>query len=173
MIKGEKDPQLVTPDGKVVGPTIEGVVVRRTNTLVDERGEIFELYNPAWGVMDAPLVYAYHILIRPGKVKGWVYHELQEDRLVPLSGAVRIVLYDMRQGSPTQGVVQEINISERNRAMVVIPRLVVHAVQNIGHEDASFINMPTRPYDHANPDKFRIDLNSGQIPYEFDRGLGW
>jgi dTDP-4-dehydrorhamnose 3,5-epimerase len=83
------------------------------------------------------------------------------------------VLYDMREGSPTHGVVQEINVSDRNRALVVIPRRVVHAVQNIGTCDATFVNLPSRPYDHANPDKYRIDMNSGQIPYEFDRGLGW
>jgi len=173
MIQGEKDEQTVTPEGELVGPTIDGVVVRPANTIVDERGEIFELYDPAWGVLDAPLVYAYHILIRPGKVKGWVYHELQDDRLAVVSGAVRIVLYDMRDGSPTQGAVQEINLSERNRALVVIPRRVVHAVQNIGDVDATFVNMPSRPYDHVNPDKYRIDIRSGQVPYEFDRGLGW
>jgi hypothetical protein len=26
-------------------------------THLDERGEVCEIYNPAWGVMDAPLVY--------------------------------------------------------------------------------------------------------------------
>jgi dTDP-4-dehydrorhamnose 3,5-epimerase len=143
------------------------------NTIVDERGEIFELYDTAWGVMAAPMVYAYHITIRPGKVKGWVYHELQEDRLIPVSGVVRVVLYDMRDESPTRGLVQEINISERNRALVVIPRRVVHAVQNIGAGDATFVNLPTRAYDHVNPDKYRIDMKSGRIPYEFDRGIGW
>ena len=173
MITGEKDPQLATPEGKVVGPVIDGVVVRPANTIVDERGEMFEIYDPAWGIMAAPLVYAYHVLIRPGKVKGWVYHELQDDRLTLVSGVVRIVLYDMREGSPTQGVVQEINLSERNRALVIIPRRVVHAVQNIGDCDATFVNLPTRAYDHANPDKYRIDMKSGQIPYKFDRGLGW
>ena len=173
MITGAKDPQLATPEGKVVGATIEGVVVRPANTIVDERGELTELYSPAWGISEAPLVYAYHILIRPGKVKGWVYHELQDDRLILLSGVVRIALYDMREGSRTKGNVQEINLSERNRALVIIPRRVVHAVQNIGREDATFVNLPTRAYDHANPDKYRIDMKSGKIPYEFDRGMGW
>lgn len=173
MITASRDPQLATPEGKVVGPTIEGVVVRPATTIVDERGEMTELYSPAWGVMEAPLVYSYHVLIRPGKVKGWVYHELQDDRLCLLSGVVRVVLYDMRDGSPTQGNVQEINLSEHNRALVVIPRRVVHAVQNIGNQDATFVNFPTRAYDHANPDKYRIDMKSGQIPYQFDRGMGW
>jgi dTDP-4-dehydrorhamnose 3,5-epimerase len=173
MLTGEKDPQLATPEGKVVGPAIDGVIIRPCTTIVDERGERFEIYSPAWKLMEAPLVYAYHVMIRPGKVKGWVYHELQDDRLTLVSGAVKVVLYDMREGSPTHGVVQEINLSERNRALVTIPSRVVHAVQNIGNVDATFVNLPTRAYDHANPDKYRVDMKAGTIPYKFDRGLGW
>jgi dTDP-4-dehydrorhamnose 3,5-epimerase len=44
---------------------------------------------------------------------------------------------------------------------------VYHAVQNIGIVDAVFINMPTRPYDHGDPDKLRLPLKNGLIPYSF------
>lgn len=173
MISGLRDPQLATPEGKLVGKTIEGVVVRPATTIVDERGEICEVYNPAWGVMDAPLVYVYQVGLRPGKIKGWVYHKEQDDRLFLSQGALKIVLYDMRDGSPTAGVIQEVCLSERNRGLLVIPRLVVHAVQNIGTQDALFINLPTKAYNHRTPDKFRISMTSGEIPYDFNRGPGW
>lgn len=39
-------------------------------------------------------------------------------------------------------------VGERNRAMLIIPRGVYHAVQNVGGTDAYFINLPTRAYDH-------------------------
>ena len=29
------------------------------------------------------------------------------------------------------------------------------------------MNFPTRPYDHAEPDKYRIDPHSGLIPFDF------
>jgi hypothetical protein len=43
-------------------------------------------------------------------------------------------------------------------------------VQNVGTSEAFFINLPTRPYDYADPDKYRIPVDSGKIPYSFDSG---
>ena len=77
------------------------------------------------------------------------------------------MLYDARPESPTHGRVQEIYLSERNRALMVIPRGVFHAVQNVGTFDAAFVNLPTRPYSHADPDKFRLPHDTDQIPYRF------
>jgi len=68
-------------------------------------------------------------------------------------------------------MINEIFVGERARALVVIPAMVAHAVQNIGDKEATFINMPTRPYRHADPDKYR--LSRAEIPYSFDKGSGW
>ena len=168
-----KDAQTVDPAGKRVAKVISGVVVRDAITHEDERGDLTEIYDPRWGVMDAPLVYVYQTTIRPGRIKGWVYHKVQVDRLFVSAGSLKIVLYDMRQDSPTHGLVNEIFASERNRKLITIPPLVLHAVENVGSCEAVFINMPTRPYNHADPDKYRVPLNSADIPYSFDKGRGW
>ena len=47
---------------------------------VDHRGSLFEIVNfdhPFW---QEPVVYAYAITIRPGRIKGWGMHKLQTDR---------------------------------------------------------------------------------------------
>ena len=67
------------------------------------RGEVTEVYRPAWGVHPDPLVYVYQTTLRPGAIKGWVVHEQQDDRLFLNLGVMRWVLYDARAGSPTQG----------------------------------------------------------------------
>ncbi|HVR97751.1 MAG TPA: dTDP-4-dehydrorhamnose 3,5-epimerase family protein [Thermoanaerobaculia bacterium] len=162
-----KDRQTVTPEGVRIAPRIAGVVVRPAVTHVDDRGELCEIYNPAWGIHEAPLVYVYQAMVRPHKVKGWVVHHLQDDRLFISLGTLRIVLYDAREGSPTQGEINEIFLGERNRGMVVIPRGVYHAVQNVGDCDAYFVNVPTRAYDHADPDKYRLPLDTDLIPFRF------
>jgi len=71
-------------------------------------------------------------MIRPGKTKGWVYHEHQHDRIVVSCGFLKWVLYDQREESPTFKMINEITMSERNRKLLLIPRRVVHAVHNIG-----------------------------------------
>jgi dTDP-4-dehydrorhamnose 3,5-epimerase len=160
-----RDPQTVTPAGEPVRELIAGVAVRSAVTHVDDRGEICEVFDPAWGVLAEPVVYVYQAMVRPGKAKGWIVHRQQDDRLFVSLGSLRIVLYDAREGSPTQGRVNEIFLSERNRGLVVIPRGVFHAVQNVGGVDAYFVNLPTRPYVHDDPDKFRLPIDTDQIPF--------
>lgn len=146
-----KDPQSVTPDGERVAPLIEGVRIRRAVTHPDERGTVCELFNPAWGFHADPLVYVYQVTIRPGQVKGWVVHRIQDDRLFLSQGTMKAVLFDDREGSPTRGQVNELFLDHHNRGLLVIPAGVYHAIQNVGADDLFFINMPTRAYDHANP----------------------
>jgi dTDP-4-dehydrorhamnose 3,5-epimerase len=165
-----KDAPTVRPDGSSLQPLIDGVVVRYQATVPDERGEVVEVYRPSWNVTDAPLVYIYQISIMPGVVKGWVVHHHQEDRLFVSSGRVRFVLFDARESSSTYKKVNDLTITDRNRALIVIPRGVYHAVQNVGANEAVCLNMPTRAYDHGDPDKHRLPLANDLIPFDFGRG---
>lgn len=172
MLEAQLDPQTVTPEGEPVAPRIAGVKVRPAVTHPDERGELCEVFNPAWGFHDEPLVYVYQVGIRPHKIKGWVVHREQDDRLFISLGTVKIVLYDDRADSPTHGMINEIFLGERNRALITIPAGVFHAIQNVGDVDAVFINLPTRPFNHAKPDKLRLPLDTDQIPYRFQDRQG-
>ncbi len=163
-----KDKQSVTAEGKRTARLIDGVSIRRLAPQEDERGEVCEVYNPAWGVHPAPLVYAYQATLRAGQTKGWVMHREQDDRLFINFGRIRIALYDDRHDSPTHRLLSVFTVTERNRALVVIPRYVFHALQNVGETEAVFLNMPTRPYDHANPDKYFLPLKNDLIPFSFD-----
>ena len=168
-----KDRQMVTPEGKSILSLIDGVRIRYAITHPDERGTVCEIYDPRWNFSDVPLVYVYQVTIRPRRVKGWVVHYQQDDRMFVSQGTVKVVLYDPREGSPTYGMLNELCVSEHNRGLLFIPRGVYHALQNVGTTDVLFINMPTRPYNHADPDKFRLPLNTDVIPYRFDDRLGW
>ena len=170
-IAATQDRQTVTRESEKIQTLIKDVVVRRSVTHVDERGELSEMLSAAWGVHPAPVEHVYMVLVRPGRVKGWVYHEVQADRIFGVVGAIKYVLWDTRPDSPTHGMINEIFLSERNRGLLVIPPLVVHAVQNVGDVDAYFVNMPTVPYLHDRPDKYRVPPD--QVPYSFDKGIGW
>lgn len=170
-IAAKQDPQTVTRDSQQIRKLIKDVVVRPTATHVDERGELSEMLSKSWGVHPAPIEHVYMVLVRPGRMKGWVYHKVQSDRIFSVMGAIKYVLWDTRPDSPTYGMINEIFLSERNRGLLVIPPLVVHAVQNVGDVDAYFVNMPTVPYLHDQPDKYRVPPE--EVPYNFDKGIGW
>lgn len=171
--KPVKDSPTVTPDWKRLEPLIEGVVIKYVPPVEDERGEVCEMYRPSWGVSADPLVYVYAVTIRPRRIKGWVVHRKQDDRIFVLRGTVRCALYDDRHDSPTHRRLNVFTVSERRRALVIFPRGVYHAVQNIGESEALFVNMPTASYDHANPDKFRLPVKNDLIPFSFEDSLGW
>jgi dTDP-4-dehydrorhamnose 3,5-epimerase len=170
-VNGVKDGATVTSGSERIEKFIDGVRLRRATTHMDERGELAEIYSKAWGFDPGTVEHVYAAMIRPGRVKGWVYHKEQSDRQFLLSGFVKYVLWDPRPASATHGMVNEIYLSERNRALVMIPPYVIHAVQNVGQTDAFFINLPTVPYNHASPDKYRVPPES--VPYSFDKGIGW
>jgi dTDP-4-dehydrorhamnose 3,5-epimerase len=170
-VRATKDLSTVNSASERVEVLIQDVVLRRSISHMDERGEMSEIYSDQWNLDDAPVRYAYMAMVRPGRVKGWVYHKLQADRQAVVTGFVKYVLWDARPQSTTYGMVNEIYMSERNRGILLIPPYVVHAVQNVGQIDAIFVNLPTVPYNHADPDKYRVASES--VPYSFDKGLGW
>lgn len=168
----KKDRQTVTPDGVPVAPLIAGIVIQPSRTHADDRGTLCEIYGPHRPPHPAPLVYVYQFTIRPGKIKGWHEHHLHDDRIFVSQGHVKVVLYDNRPDSPTYRMINEVYQTELDRTLIVIPARVFHAYENVGETDALFISMPTRPYRHADPDVFRLPVETEQIPYKFTNRRG-
>lgn len=168
-----KDVQTVSQEGQTVSQLIDGVRVREVPTHADARGSVFELFDPRWDWHPDPVVFSYCFTIRPGYAKGWNLHKLHEDRYCILQGELALVMYDVRPGSPTYGKLSTVVLSEHNRRLVSVPKFVWHADHNIGTRDAVVVNFPTRPYDHANPDKYRLPLDTPLIPHSFPGARGW
>jgi dTDP-4-dehydrorhamnose 3,5-epimerase len=146
---------------------IDGVVVIAGAVHSDHRGTLMETVNfdsPFW---EESVVYAYTFTVAPGRIKGWGMHRLQTDRYAALAGPLRVVLYDGRVDSPTFQQFAEFHFSDEAPGFLRIPPGVWHADQNVGEVRCRVINFPTRPYDRDDPDKYRIDPDSGEIPFDF------
>jgi dTDP-4-dehydrorhamnose 3,5-epimerase len=167
MTEPVRDRQTVTPAGERLARLPHGMQVRDLVPHVDDRGSVIELFDPRWGWHPDPLVFAYSFTLRPGYIKGWNLHREHEDRYALLAGEMELVVYDERPDSPTQGLVASVVITEYRRQLVNVPAGVWHADRNIGSKDVVVINFPSRPYDHGNPDKYRLPLDSERIPYRF------
>jgi dTDP-4-dehydrorhamnose 3,5-epimerase len=168
-----KDLQTVTSQGESTDKLIAGVVFHEVTTHPDERGMLCEIFDPRWGWHPDPLIYCYCFTVRPGMIKGWAYHKKHEDRYFILFGEVEVVLYDDRPDSPTYKLVSKIVLSEFRRRLMNIPIGVWHASRNLGSKDVVGLNFPTMQYDHANPDKYRLPLDTDYIPHKFDNPRGW
>jgi dTDP-4-dehydrorhamnose 3,5-epimerase len=170
----KRDVQTVHGDGGRIDALPEGMVLRPLVTHVDERGTVCELYDDRWDVHPDPVVFSYLFTIRPGQAKGWGVHREHEDRYAFLSGELELAFYDAREDSATAGRESRLTLSAHGRSLLVIPRGVWHAERNIGDTDVMVVNFPTIPYDHANPDKYRLPLDTDELPVALGRGwVGW
>ena len=150
---------------------IQGVQVKTLKVIADERGWLMEMLRNDddlfLGFGQVYMTAAY-----PGVVKGWHYHKLQVDHFVCVKGMMKVVLFDPREDSPTKGEVNEFHIGERNQQLVQIPPLVYHGFKCSSEEPALLINTVTQPYNHADPDEFRVDPHDNDIPYDWARKDG-
>jgi dTDP-4-dehydrorhamnose 3,5-epimerase len=117
--------------------------------------------------------FSYCFTIRPGYVKGWNLHERHEDRYALVQGELELVLYDPRPDSKTYGEICKIVVSEYDRKLVNIPRKRLARRPQHRQQDLLVVNFPTLVYDHANPDKLRLPIDSDLIPYEFGSAKGY
>lgn len=150
---------------------IDGVQVKPLKLITDERGMLAEILR-----CDEPMFkkfgQVYFTTAYPDVVKGWHYHKVQWDHFVCLHGEVKLVLYDGRKDSPTEGKINEFFMGIRNPILVAIPPLVFHGFMGIGVEEALMINVPTEPYHYKSPDEFRAAWNDPTIPYDWARKNG-
>jgi len=150
---------------------IDGVRTKQLRVIPDERGRLMEMLRS-----DDPLFLQFGQLYLttayPGVVKAWHFHKKQTDHFVCVSGMMKVVLYDSREDSPTQGRINEFFIGAHNPLLVQIPPLVYHGFKCVSDHEAIIINCPTELYNYQNPDEFRIDPASSEIPYDWQRKDG-
>lgn len=123
-------------------PTIDGVLVTPLKHVGDERGHIMHVLRS-----DAPFFKkfgeVYISAIYSGVTKGWKMHKVASGNLAAPIGALRFVLHDTRQESPTFGAFDDITIGEEHYQLLTIPPGVAYAWRNVGMATAYVINCST------------------------------
>ncbi len=150
---------------------IDGVKTKALKRIPDERGYLMEMFRSDWPEFDT-FGQAYITAVYPGVVKGWHYHKLQTDNFICVAGMAKVVLYDGRKDSPTHGEVNEFFIGELNPELVVIPAGVYHGFKGISESTTLIVNIPTRTYNYAAPDEYRLPPHTTEIPYDWSRHDG-
>ena len=145
---------------------IDGVRVKQLRVIPDERGRLMEILRSD-DAMFLKFGQLYMTTAHPGVVKGWHYHKKQVDNFAVVKGMIKLVLYDRREDSPTRGEINEFFLGVHSPQLVQIPALVLHGFKCVGDEEAIVLNCPTELYHHGDPDEFRVDPFSGEVPYDW------
>ncbi|MCX7857560.1 MAG: dTDP-4-dehydrorhamnose 3,5-epimerase family protein [Deltaproteobacteria bacterium] len=150
---------------------IHGVRIKKLNMIPDERGRLMEILRCDDEIFKK-FGQVYLTTTYPGVVKAWHYHKIQDDYVTCIKGMIKLVLYDAREDSPTNGEINEFFIGDYNFTLVMIPKMVYHGWKCISESEALIINIPTEPYNRKNPDEFRVHPHINDIPYRWERKDG-
>jgi dTDP-4-dehydrorhamnose 3,5-epimerase len=167
-----KDGPQVTSDWKKLQQPIEDVVIREVLHVPRDHGVITEMYRPEWDPTGLPVVQIYQSRLFPAAIGAWSCHAQTVDRLFVSQGHLKVVLYDGREESATHGRIMELHVGDARPAFVVLPIGIWHGVQNLGSTDALLLNFPSRAYDYADPDHYRLPYDSPEIPYSWSSNSG-
>jgi dTDP-4-dehydrorhamnose 3,5-epimerase len=139
---------------------IDGLRFRAVRPVPHEDGTLAEVAKASWPEIDLPIVQVHITSTLPGRVRAWGLHQRSTDRLFVATGLVSIVVYDGRVGSPTFGVINQFQVSDRNPGLVVIPPNLYHGWKNIGTSEAFIVNMPSNQYDYDEPDALDLSYDA-------------
>jgi dTDP-4-dehydrorhamnose 3,5-epimerase len=143
---------------------IDGVEIIPLRQIVDERGSVMHMLRS-----DAKhfrqFGEIYFATVNPGAIKGWHIHTAMTLNYAVPHGQVKLVLYDGRDGSPTQGELMELFVGAANYVLVQIPPGVWNGVKGLGQTPSIVANCATLPHD---PEEIgRLDPFSDRIPYDW------
>jgi dTDP-4-dehydrorhamnose 3,5-epimerase len=150
---------------------IEGVVIKKLKLIPDERGNLMEILRNDDEVFSR-FGQVYITTAYPGVVKAWHYHKLQDDNMTCLKGMVKIVLFDNRKNSQTNGLINEFFVGTNKHILIHIPKMVWHGFKCISPDESMIVNIVTECYNYESPDEYREQPHDSKIPYDWSRKDG-
>lgn len=149
---------LTSPQSK-----IEGVVVQPLPEIADTRGAVLHMLR-----CDSPLFTrfgeVYFSLTFSGVIKAWKSHRLMTQHLAVPVGRIRLVIYDDRSKSPSQGQLDTYMLGRPGEYYLVrIPPGVWYGFKALSVEPALVANCTDLPHDPGEVEN--LPVHSDKIPY--------
>ena len=115
----------------VLSERIVDVVLVEPDVHGDERGRFVETYRRTWFPLGREMIQGNRSEKQAGAVVGLHYHLHQADYWYVLRGTARVVLHDLRVGSPTDGETLSIDLDGEQDTGIFIPPGVAHGFASL------------------------------------------
>lgn len=142
---------LAVPDEQAVFSTkIAGVLIQPLKIINTAGGPVLHLLRKSFALFpefaeDFGEIYFSEIL--PNCVKAWKKHTLQTQLFAVPAGLIRLVLYDGRQNSPTNGKLEKLLLGRPdNYELVQIPPGIWYGFQCLSSQPAMICNCANLPH---------------------------
>ncbi len=143
---------------------IDGVKVIPLRQIVDERGKIMHMLK-ATDPHFIEFGEIYFSCAWPGVIKAWHIHQRMTVNNAVLQGRAKLVMYDLREDSPTKGELQEVFFGEDNYVLVQIPPGIANGYKAYGDKMVIMANAATLA--HEPDEMLRMPHDTDEIPYDW------
>ncbi len=143
---------------------IDGVQVIPLTRIPDERGTICHMLkctDPHFRQFGE----IYFSSVYRDVVKAWHRHREMTLNYACVFGRIKLVIYDDREGSSTNGELHEIFLGPDDYSLVIIPPEVWNGFKGMSDPCAIVANCCTHPHDPSRSQ--RLDPVDNEIPYDW------
>jgi dTDP-4-dehydrorhamnose 3,5-epimerase len=145
---------------------IGGVILKPLKVFCDDRGFLMEVLRA-----DDPFFRGFgqttYTVAYPGTIKAFHWHRRQDDLWFVAAGMAQVVLYDLREASPTFRQTDVYYLGDHNRQLLVIPTGVAHGYRVLGNDPVLLLYHTTESYNPADPDEERLAYNDETIGFDW------
>lgn len=137
-------------------PTIEGVILKELNPLVDGRGDVIELWSKPW-VRNKGFViptHCYQSATDFGVTKCWHLHNNHTDQFTVTRGKLQVVMVDLRKRSKTFGHVNSVFMGTQKPRLLKIPPGIMHGWKALSRPEVIVVNFQSHVFDPKDEFKF-------------------
>jgi len=144
---------------------IEGVAITQLKQFHDERGKVMRLIDITSKNFEN-VQEVYFSCIYENAIKGWHKHKMMTLNYAVISGNVKCVLFDDREGSSTKGVVQEVFLSSENYCLITVPPKIWNGFKGLGSNMSTIANCASMV--HVDDEVDKQDPLNSDIPYDWN-----
>jgi dTDP-4-dehydrorhamnose 3,5-epimerase len=145
---------------------IEGTKIKQLKIFPDDRGIFSEIMKEKEETFIEVKQTSYTETY-PSVIKAFHWHKKQNDVWFVASGMAQVVLYDLRENSPTYKETNVVYLGEENRALLLIPPGVAHGYRVLGNKPVKLFYHTDKAYDPQDPDEERIAFDDPSIGFDW------
>ena len=146
-------------DVRVMTSKIKGVNIIKLRNIRTRSGLMNEVFRSDWfEKIDVRQIN--FVDLDPHASTDWHCHSTQTDRIIGLSGPVKLQLHDGRKDSTSHGVSEWLTLGIADPVMVIFPPGIWHKLVNEHAGAGCYLNVIEQLYDNNNPDNYRLPADT-------------
>ena len=140
---------------------ISDVIITELKVIEDNRGKVMHMLRNDSNVFKS-FGEIYFSTIYKDSIKAWHLHKEATLNYACVKGRVKLVLFDDRDWSSTQGVYEEVILSPQNYFLITIPPNIWNGFKGLNEEEsiiANCLNLPHNEKEMVREDPFNKKFN--------------